>query len=76
MQSLDRLKEFIDCDWFLKNKVKINSYYKINAWAYRKFHSKEGFMHMAISTSNKDMDGVLYQPKTVETYIDKKTTKV
>ncbi len=76
MQSLDRLKEFIDCDWFLKNKVNINSYYKINALAYRKIHSKEGFMHMEISTNNKDMSGILYQPKTVETYIDNNTSNI
>lgn len=76
MQSLDRLKEFIDCDWFLKNKVDINKYYKINALAYRKIHSKEGFMHMSITTKNKDMNGVLYQPKTVEKFIDKNTTNI
>lgn len=76
MQSLDKLKQFIDCDWFLKNKVNINRYYKLNALAYRKIHSKEGFMHMAIETQNKDLNGFLYQPKTVESYINKNTTNI
>lgn len=76
MQSLDRLKQFINCDWYLNHEIDVNKYYKLNAFAYRKIHSKEGFMHMAITTKNKDLNGFLYQPKTVESYIKKDTTNI
>ncbi len=75
--DLDKLKKYINCDWFLKNDIPTYKYYKINTKAYRWFHSKSGFMHMNISFDGKvHKDGELYQPNTVDKYITNKTKSI
>lgn len=77
MDNLNQLKEYIDCDWFIKNEIPIRKYYKTNKKAYRKIHSKKGFMHMSISFDNKlHEDGELYQPNTVQEYITENTKNI
>lgn len=77
MNSLNQLKEFINCDWYFNNDISINKYYKINKKAYRLFHSKNGFMHMSISFDDKmHKEGEFYQPNTVESYIKENTKNI
>ena len=77
LSNLDRLKKYIDCKWYIENDVSINQYYKVNKKTYRCFHSKNGFMHMSISFDKKmHTDGELYQPNTVEEYINKNTKSI
>ncbi len=77
VSTLNILKKYINCDWYYKNDVSINNYYKVNKKAYRLFHSKNGFMHMSISFDNKmNKDGELYQPNTVIEYINKSTKNI
>ena len=48
----------------------IISYYKINDWAYRHYHSQDGFKHFRISKNGTFADDdVYYQPDTVARYI-------
>ena len=50
----------------------IRSYYKINDWAYRHFHSHDGFMHFRISQNGILTDeDVYHQPDAVYKYIKK-----
>ena len=77
MSKLEKIKKFIDCNWFLENNVSIKKYYKVNKKAYRFFHSKRGFMHMKISFNGKMQDcGDEYQPNTVMKYINEKTKHI
>lgn len=74
--KIDYMSQFIDLDKFItgdKNSPKkIRSYFKINEWAYKKFHSQDGFMHFRISQngffSNQD---VYYQPNFISQFITK-----
>lgn len=54
-----------------KNSLEqIRSYFKINDWAYRHFHSQDGFMHFRISSSGCFTDeDVYYQPDCVSKFI-------
>jgi sterol 24-C-methyltransferase len=48
----------------------IRSYFKVNDWAYRHFHSQDGFMHFRISSSGCFTDeDVYYQPDSVSKFI-------
>ena len=77
MNDLDKLKKYINCDWFLRHDIDIKHYYNVNTKAYRWFHSKAGFMHMSISFDSKlHADGELYQPNTVESYIADNTKNI
>ena len=76
INDLNRLKRFIDCDWYLENDIPVQKYYKINKLAYRFFHSKSGFMHMSISINDQNKKGKLYQPETVSDYIKEGTKSV
>ena len=72
--KVEAMEKFIDLDKFIqgdKNSVeKIRSYYRINHWAYRHFHSQDGFMHFRISKSGCFSDEDVYlQPDTVAKYI-------
>ena len=76
-ETLEKLKKYIDCDWYIKNNISIKKYYKTNKRAYRWFHSKDGFMHMSISFDNKvDKNGTYYQPCEVIKYIKDDTKKI
>lgn len=71
MQEMERL---INLDKFTqgeKNSLKqIRSYYKINEWAYKHYHSQDGFMHFRISSNGCFTDeDIYYQPDTVSAYI-------
>ncbi|MBO4839887.1 MAG: class I SAM-dependent methyltransferase [Bacteroidaceae bacterium] len=71
MQKMERL---INLDKFTKgekNSLKqIRSYYKINEWAYKHYHSQDGFMHFRISSNGCFTDeDIYYQPDTVSAYI-------
>ena len=54
-----------------KNSAKdIKSYFKINRLAYRRFHSREGFMHFRVSADGAFSDSdIHYQPDAVSAYI-------
>lgn len=66
--------EYLNLDKFIegeKNSLEqIRSYFKINDWAYRRFHSQDGFMHFRISQNGCFTDeDVYYQPDTVSEFI-------
>ena len=62
------LEKYIDGE---KNSLQeIQSYFKVNKWAYRHFHSQDGFMHFRISRNGAFSDeDVYFQPDTVASYI-------
>ncbi|MBR5372113.1 MAG: methyltransferase domain-containing protein [Oscillospiraceae bacterium] len=68
LQSLLDLDKITDGE---KNSTEeIVSYFKINEWAYRRFHSQDGFMHFRISKNGAFADeDVYYQPDTVAKHI-------
>lgn len=68
------LRKLIDVNRFIdgeKNSAEeIISYFRINDWAYRHFHSQDGFMHFRVSPNGTYADDdVYYQPDTVAKYI-------
>ena len=68
------MSRFLDLDKYLsgeKNSLEqIRSYYKINEWAYRHFHSQDGFMHFRISLNGCFTDeDVYHQPDAVSRFI-------
>ncbi len=72
--KIDEMAKFLNLDKFIegdKNSIKqIQSYYRINHWAYRRFHSQDGFMHFRISSNGCFTDeDVYYQPESVSKYI-------
>jgi len=73
-QKVAYMGQFIDLERFIrgdKNSLEeIVSYYRVNAWAYRRFHSQDGFMHFRISPSGKLVDEDVYrQPNTISQFI-------
>ena len=77
--KIDEMSEFLDLEKFVKgdkNSLKqVRTYYRLCGWAYKRFHSKEGFVHFGISEgdvfSTKDF---YYLPDTVSKYIKKGDT--
>jgi len=72
--KIDSMAEFIDLDKIIsgeKNSAgQIISYYRINEWAYKRFHSQDGFMHFRISRNGCFADEDIYhQPDTVSQFI-------
>lgn len=72
--KIDAMEKFLNLDRFIdgeKNSVsQINSYYKINHWAYEHFHSQDGFMHFRVSSNGCFADeDVYHQPDAVSRYI-------
>ncbi len=68
------LRALLDLDRFIDGEKnsgeEIISYYRINDWAYRHFHSQDGFMHFRISKTGTFADeDVYYQPDMVARYI-------
>lgn len=68
------LESFLDLDKITKGEKnsteEIISYFKINDWAYRHYHSQDGFMHFRISKSGvMTDDDIYYQPDKVAEYI-------
>lgn len=72
--KIDNMSKFLNLDKYIrgeKNSLdQIRSYYKTNHWAYRHFHSQEGFMHFRVSHDGvmRD-DDCYYQPNRVAEYI-------
>lgn len=72
--KIDALSKIFNLDKYIrgeKNSIdQIRSYYRINHWAYRHFHSQEGFMHFRVSSGGyvKEED-CYYQPNRVAEYI-------
>ena len=72
--KIDAMEKFLNLDKFIegeKNSLEqIRSYFKVNDWAYRHFHSQDGFMHFRISSNGCFTDeDVYYQPDTVSQFI-------
>ena len=72
--KLDEMEQNLNLDKVLegeKNSIsQIRSYYRINNWAYRRFHSQDGFMHFRVSPNGCFTDeDVYYQPDCVSEFI-------
>lgn len=72
--KLDEMEQNLNLDKILegeKNSIsQIRSYYRINNWAYRRFHSQDGFMHFRVSPNGCFTDeDVYYQPDCVSEFI-------
>ena len=72
--KVEAMEKFLNLDQIVqgeKNSLEqIRSYYKVNDWAYRHFHSQDGFMHFRISSNGCFTDeDVYYQPDSVSKYI-------
>lgn len=77
--KIEAMSKFIDLDRFIqgeKNSLEqILSYYKLNEWAYRHYHSQDGFMHFRISSNGGfNDDDVYYQPDAVSKFIEPGST--
>ena len=74
--KIERMGKFLNLDKYIvgeKNSLKqIQSYYKINEWAYKHYHSQDGFMHFRISQNGCFTDEDIYfQPDSVAEHIKK-----
>ena len=72
--KIEAMGQFLNLDKYIqgeKNSLEqIRSYFKVNDWAYRHFHSQDGFMHFRISQNGCFTDDdVYYQPDAVSKYI-------
>ena len=72
--KIDEMAKFINLDKFIqgeKNSIEqIRSYFKINEWAYKRFHSQDGFMHFRIAKNGYFTDeDVYHQPDSVSKFI-------
>lgn len=68
------MRKFLPLDKYIageKNSLdQIYSYFQTNRWAYRKFHSQDGFMHFRISKNGEYADADVYhQPNAVSAFI-------
>jgi len=74
--KVDAMAKFLNLNKFIegeKNSLdEIKSYYRINEWAYKHFHSQDGFMHFRISQNGCFTDeDVYHQPDAVSQFINK-----
>lgn len=74
--KVNAMAAIIDLDVFIegeKNSLQqIRSYYRINEWAYKHFHSQDGFMHFRISQNGQFTDkDVYHQPDSISKFIQK-----
>ncbi len=72
--KIDAMSKFLNLDKIIEGEknshAQIRSYYRINHWAFRFFHSQDGFMHFRVSTKGVFTDeDVYYQPDVVSRYI-------
>ena len=77
--KVDAMSKFIDLEEVIngeKNSLtQIRNYFRVSHWAYKLFHSQDGFMHFRISKSGVFNDEDIYhQPDTVADYIKKGDT--
>lgn len=74
--KVDAMSKFLNLGKFIegeKNSLEeIKSYYRINEWSYKRFHSQDGFMHFRISQNGCFTDeDVYHQPDAVSQFIKK-----
>ena len=74
--KIDEMSKYLDLKKIIEGEKnspdQIRSYFKINRWAYRHYHSQDGFMHFRISKNGVFTDeDVYYQPDVVYEYIKK-----
>ena len=72
--KVEAMSKFLNLDKFVKGEKnalsQIRSYYRINDWAYRHYHSENGFMHFRISPNGCFTDeDIYYQPDCVSKFI-------
>lgn len=72
--KVEYMSRFLPLDKYItgeKNSIEqIASYFKINHWAYRRYHSQDGFMHFRISMNDTFSDEDIYhQPNAVSAFI-------
>jgi len=72
--KMEEMGQFLNLDKYIegeKNSLEqIRSYFRINHWAYKHYHSQDGFMHFRISPNGCFTDeDVYYQPDAVSKYI-------
>ena len=72
--KVEEMSKFSDLEKLIageKNSLEqIRSYFKINHWAYKHYHSQDGFMHFRISKNGTFTDEDIYhQPDAVAEYI-------
>ena len=72
--KVEFMRKFLPLDKYIageKNSIRqIYSYFTTNHWAYRKFHSQDGFMHFRISMNGQFAnDDVYHQPNAVSAFI-------
>ena len=72
--KVDAMSKFIDLEKLIngeKNSLaQIRNYFKVSHWAYKLFHSQDGFMHFRISKSGAFTDEDIYhQPDAIADYI-------
>ena len=73
-EKIAAMEKFLNLDKFIQGKknspAQILSYFRINRWAYRHFHSQDGFMHFRISKNGCFTDEDIYfQPDSVSRFI-------
>lgn len=70
MAAILNLDVFIEGE---KNSLQqIRSYYRINEWAYKHYHSQDGFMHFRISQNGRFSDkDVYHQPDSISKLVKK-----
>lgn len=73
-QKIAMMEKYLNLDKYIngeKNSLdQIRSYYRLNNWAYRRFHSHDGFMHFRISMNGCFTDEDVYrQPDAVSQFI-------
>ena len=72
--KIDSMAQYINLEKIITGKknslAQIRSYFRINDYAYRRFHSHDGFMHFRISPNGYFTDeDAYYQPDTVSKHI-------
>ncbi|MCR4920807.1 MAG: class I SAM-dependent methyltransferase [Bacteroidaceae bacterium] len=68
------MEQFLNLDKFTQGEgnslEQIRSYFRINDWAYRHYHSQDGFMHFRIASNGCfTEEDIYYQPDTVSKFI-------
>ena len=62
--KVDRMSQFIDLEKLIKGEknslAQIRNYFRVSHWAYKLFHSQDGFMHFRISKSGVFTDEDIY----------------
>ena len=73
-KKIEKIESLFDMSKLINTEAnsvkKIQKYYRMNDFAYRKFHSDRGFMHFRVTKGKKlEDDDILYQPNVISEYI-------